>query len=802
MGFCFNTFSLQRFGVVPKKRSFLLLLLLLQWFSETALTQNVSAIPEPQSKALSPVALQPSVSSIFGKGEFRSPGFSGRWGSDDKSYEVIDALKPQDPRGLVQVDTESGQRQWLVTPAQLTPPGASQPLDIDDYQWSSDRKKLLIFTNSKRVWRYATRGDYWVVDLTSSTLRKLGRDFPESTLMFAKLSPQSQSVAYVHQGNIYSESLESGAIEKLTQGDGRQIISGTFDWVYEEELALRDGFQFSPDGKSIAYWQIDTFGVEMFPLVDNTSSLYPRIQWLAYPKVGTTNPSARIGVLDLQSKQTTWMKLPGDPRQHYLARMQWAPKSGNLLIQQLNRLQNQLSVFLADPTSGEVRRVLSEQDSCWVDIHDELFWDEQGRRITWPSERNGWRQIFWVDVETGAMEVATPHDFDIIELVSVDSSGGHLYFIASPENPSQRYLYRSRFDGRELTRLSPADLPGTHRYQVSPSSMYAFHTYSRSLLPPATSLIRLPDHRTLMPLREPKELQEKLTRLELPSPEFIQISIPSESLAKNAPETTQQTTQDQNQPITAANTSTVQLDAWQILPKDFARREKVPVIIFVYGEPAGQTVLDAWGGDRGIWHAALAKRGFAVFSIDNRGTPAPKGRAWRKSIYGQVGVLASADQANALKALLAKYPQLDANRVAIWGWSGGGSMTLNALFRYPDLYQRGVSIAPVPNQLYYDTIYQERYMGLPSDNAEGYRRGSPISFASQLKGELLLIHGTGDDNCHYQTTELLINELIAQKKIFRMFAYPNRSHSINEGRGTTEHLFQTVTDFLLEGASP
>jgi dipeptidyl-peptidase-4 len=305
-----------------------------------------------------------------------------------------------------------------------------------------------------------------------------------------------------------------------------------------------------------------------------------------------------------------------------------------------------------------------------------------------------------------------------------------------------------------------------------------------------------------MPLREPKELQEKLTRLELPSPEFIQISIPSESLAKNAPETTQQTTQDQNQPITAANTSTVQLDAWQILPKDFARREKVPVIIFVYGEPAGQTVLDAWGGDRGIWHAALAKRGFAVFSIDNRGTPAPKGRAWRKSIYGQVGVLASADQANALKALLAKYPQLDANRVAIWGWSGGGSMTLNALFRYPDLYQRGVSIAPVPNQLYYDTIYQERYMGLPSDNAEGYRRGSPISFASQLKGELLLIHGTGDDNCHYQTTELLINELIAQKKIFRMFAYPNRSHSINEGRGTTEHLFQTVTDFLLEGASP
>lgn len=787
---------------MPKKRSFLLLLLLLQLFSKTALTQNVSSLPEPQTKTASPAALHPSVSSIFGKGEFRSPGFSGRWGLNDKSFEVIDSLTPQNPRGLVQVDTESGQRQWLVTPAQLTPPGASQPLDIDDYQWSSDRKTLLVFTNSKRVWRYATRGDYWVVDLASSTLRKLGRDFPESTLMFAKLSPQSQSVAYVHQGNIYLESLESGAIEKLTHGDGQQIISGTFDWVYEEELALRDGFQFSPDGKNIAYWQIDTFGVKMFPLVDNTSSLYPRIQWLAYPKVGTTNPSARIGVLNLQSKQTTWMKVPGDPRQHYLARMQWAPQSGRLLIQQLNRLQNQLSIFLADPSSGEVRRVISEEDSCWVDIHDELFWDEQGRRFTWPSERNGWRQIFWVDIETGKMEIATPHNFDIIELVSVDSSNGHMYFIASPENAAQRYLYRNRLDGRELTRFSPADLPGTHRYQVSPSSKYAFHTYSRSLLPPATSLIRLADHRTVMPLSEPKELLEKLSRLELPSPEFIQISIPSESPAKNLSEATQPTTRNQDQSTAKANTTVVQLDAWQILPKDFASRSKVPVIIFVYGEPAGQTVLDAWGGDRGIWHAALAKRGFAVFSIDNRGTPAPKGRAWRKSIYGQVGVLASADQASALKALLAKYPQLDDSRVAIWGWSGGGSMTLNALFRHPDLYQRGVSIAPVPNQLYYDTIYQERYMGLPSENAEGYRRGSPISFASQLKGELLLIHGTGDDNCHYQTTELLINELIAQKKIFRMFAYPNRSHSINEGSGTTEHLFQTVTDFLLEGASP
>jgi dipeptidyl-peptidase-4 len=264
---------------------------------------------------------------------------------------------------------------------------------------------------------------------------------------------------------------------------------------------------------------------------------------------------------------------------------------------------------------------------------------------------------------------------------------------------------------------------------------------------------------------------------DLPTPKFIKVSIPSGGGEWG------------NEPV--------ELDAWCYLPK-VAKGTKVPVIFHVYGEPAGQTVLDRWGGSQAIWHATLAKQGYAVFSIDNRGTPAPRGRLWRKCIYGQIGILASADQAAAVKSILQTYPELDEKRISIWGWSGGGSMTLNALFRYPEIYQRGISIAPVPNQLYYDTIYQERYMGIPSSNAEGFRLGSPITFAKQLQGDLLLIHGTGDDNCHYQTTELLINELVANGKQFRMFAYPGRSHSISEGTGTTSHLYQMMTDFLLE----
>lgn len=241
----------------------------------------------------------------------------------------------------------------------------------------------------------------------------------------------------------------------------------------------------------------------------------------------------------------------------------------------------------------------------------------------------------------------------------------------------------------------------------------------------------------------------------------------------------------------------VELDAWSIRPPNFDPQKKYPLIVFVYGEPAGQTVLDQWGGDRTLWHHLLAQEGYVVMSFDSRGTPSPRGREWRKSVYRQIGILASADQAAAVKSVLASRPYLDASRVGIWGWSGGGSMTLNMLFRYPEIYAAGVSVAPVPNQLYYDTIYQERYMGLPTDNAEGYRLGSPLTFAHQLKGDLLLIHGTGDDNCHYQTTELLINELIKHNKSFSMFAYPNRTHAIREGENTTRHLYQMIISHFL-----
>jgi dipeptidyl-peptidase-4 len=429
--------------------------------------------------------------------------------------------------------------------------------------------------------------------------------------------------------------------------------------------------------------------------------------------------------------------------------------------------------MLVNTESGAVQDVLTETDTAWVENHNaRLFWFDDQQKLAWLSERAGWQHAYAV-TRSGEVSVITSGAFDVISVEAVDSGNGWLYYIASPDNPTQRYLYRARLDGTQTERVTPAMQPGTHSYSISPDAKWAVHTYSTFDVPPVTELVRLPDHHATRVLVENKNLKQALAKLKRPTSEFLRVDIGDNVL----------------------------LDAWSIKPPDFDANKSYPLLFYVYGEPAGQTVLDQWGGKRYLWHQLLAQQGYVVMSVDNRGTPAPRGREWRKVIYRQIGILASADQAAATRAILKERSYLDPKRVAIWGWSGGGSMTLNALFRYPELYRVGMSVAPVPNQRYYDSIYQERYMGLPGDNAEGYRRGSAMNYARQLQGDLLLVHGTGDDNVHYQGSEALIDELIAHNKSFAMFAYPNRSHSISERKNTTRHLFGLLTRFLNEKIS-
>lgn len=706
---------------------------------------------------------------IFASGEFSPESFGpAHWLKDGLSFTTVEkSVETPDGRDIVLYQTRTGQRQVLVPAAYLIPAGQKTPLRIDGYYFSPDMKKLLIYTNSQRVWRQRTRGDYWVLDLTSRELKKLGQGTEPTYLQFAKFSPDGQKVAYVYKNNIYLEDLASGQITRLTDDGSEDIINGTFDWVYEEEFSLRDGFRWSPDGRKIAFWQLDTSGVPFFHMINNTDSLYPKVISFKYPKAGETNSACRVGVIDLSSGKITWLNVPGDPRNNYLPWLSWLGPD-KLLLQHLNRPQNRNEILLAEAGTGSVRTIFVDEDKAWVEVDTDLTIYEGGQRFLFTSERDGWKHVYAVDLN-GQARLLTPGNYDVIRINGLDEKRGWLYFTASPENATQEYLYRVQIKNPgKPERVTPASLAGTNSYQLSPNCQFAFHTYSRFGQPPVTNLVELPAHRTLRVLVDNKNLTARVKALRQTPVEFFRVDIGQG----------------------------IELDGWLMKPADFDPSKKYPLFIYVYGEPAGTTVRDAWGGNTYLYHLFLTQQGYLVMSIDNRGTPQPRGREWRKIIYRQVGILAPADQAAALKAVLKKWNFVDPDRVGIWGWSGGGQMTLNALFRYPELYKMGIAVAFVSDQRLYDTIYQERYMGLPKDNPEGYKNGSPITFAHQLQGKLLIIHGTGDDNVHYQSFEKLVNELIACNKLFSMMIYPNRSHGIYEGKNTTLHLYRTMFNFI------
>lgn len=713
-----------------------------------------------------------TVDRLFNTKDFDSKAFGpARWIDNGSSFTTLESCpSDEEVKEILSYDISTGQRAVLVAADQIRPEGWDKSLIIKNYDWSPDRKFLLIFTNSKRVWRQNTRGDYWLLELQNGRLSQLGGDAKPSTLMFAKFAPDSQSVAYIRVRNIYVEHVVSGEITQLTTDGARHIINGTSDWVYEEEFQLRDAFRWSPDSQYIAYWQFDTKGTRTFYIINNTDSLYPRLIPQPYPKVGTTNSASRIGVVRASGGTTTWFDISGDPRDHYIPKMDWAASSNQVLIQQLNRLQNQNKLLLGNVVDGSTTTLFVEQDEAWIDVHDDLKWLEGGHAFTWTSDRDGWRHLYLISRTAQDVTLLTHGDYDVINIQAVEEQSGWIYFIASPDNPSQRYLYRVSLDGNgRAQRLTPADAPGTHTYRLSPDARYAFHTHSNANTPPVTSLISLPDHQLLQTLEENEQLQTNVSVLDREPVEFFHVDIGDD----------------------------VQLDAWCIKPPNFNPRKKYPLLFYVYGEPSSQTVLDDWRGKRHLWHIMLAQQGIVVMSVDSRGTLAPRGREWRKSAYRQVGIVTTDELAKAARNFIRSRPYVDADRVGVWGWSGGGSMTLNLMFKHPDIYRTGIAVAAVSDQRYYDTIYQERYMGLPSDNEQAFKDGSPIGYANQLQGNLLLIHGTGDDNVHYQCFEALVNELVKNNKHFSMMSYPNRSHSIKEGKNTQRHLHALMTQYLL-----
>ncbi len=719
-----------------------------------------------------PDSVREAVHRLFGTRTYASQRFGPtRWLEGGTAYTTVERAEGGKGREIVRYETATGERRVVVTARDLTPPGDTLPLEFDDYAWSADRARLLLFTNTRRVWRLNTRGDYWVLDRQAHRLAKIGGHAAPSTLMYAKFSPDGGRVAYVREGDIYVERLSDGAITRLTRGATKTLVNGMSDWVYEEEYGLRDGFRWSPDGRRIAYWQFDMSGVGTFLLINDTDSLYPFTIPVQYPVVGTTNSAVRVGVVSAAGGPTRWVRVPGDPRNNYIPWMEWAGPR-RLLIQHMNRRQNQDDVLLADAATGAVSTVLVERDSAWVDLVESVPLLDGTSRFLWTSERDGWRHIYSVSLDgSHDLRLLTPGAYDV-EGATVDSleGGGALYVVASPESPTERFLYRVPLAGGPAVRVTPAALHGTHSYDIAPDGRWAFHTASTADTPPVTDLVKLPSHEVVRTVVENKALAAAAAPLLSPPTEFFRVTVDD----------------------------SVALDGDLIRPRTFDSTRAYPVLVYVYGEPAGQVVRNAWGGTGALWHRLIADLGYLVVSFDNQGTPSPRGRVWRKIVVGQIGTLSSRQQAEAVRALARSRHYVDSTRIAIWGWSGGGSSTLQAMFRYPDVYQVGMAVASVPDQRLYDTIYQERYMGLLPEDSAAYRRASAIDHAGGLKGSLLIVHGSGDDNVHYAGDERLANRLVALGKPFDFMVYPNRSHCICEGVGTTEHVRQLLTRYLLE----
>lgn len=668
--------------------------------------------------------------------------------------------------------------------------GMGNGRDIRSVEWFrffDEDKKILLFANAQRVWRHKTRGDVFVYNVVSRRLRLLGKRLPAGSIQAPQLSPGAHVIAYVSANNVYIEEIAdtSDKVIQVTNDGSEHIFNGVFDWAYEEEFQMRNGLRWSADGKYLAFWQMNATNAPFFPLINHTDSVYPSIKNLVYPKVGYPITHAKLFYYDLIQRKKYSIYVPHQPSQDYfITQLEAYPHKPKFIFQILNRLQQKTKIYSFHIPTRVTELLYTESTDTWLDMdnmddHRDTFtrwyWADKRGTFLLLSEKGKFRRLLKV-VNVKDVFPVTPDEFDVIRVCHVDQQESEVYFIASPHNATQRYLYKINYakPGSLPVRVTPDYLSGWNTYLFSPTGRFAYHTYSSHLVKPISHWIQTHSHKSLSV--EVEQLRMRVDSLRRVSPhknvEFIQLYSPDGLV----------------------------YDAWVRRPAEVVPGIKYPVLFYVYGEPGSQTTQDRY--DRQsiskMYKKTLAQaEDFYYVALDNRGSPSPKGKAWRKAVYKKLGVVNVDDQAKMARLLMQRYSSMDTSRVGVWGWSGGGSVSLHLLFRYPQLYKTAISISPLTNLLTYDNIYEERYMGegkSPAGKAN-YLRSSPITYAHQLKGNLLLIHGTADDNVHFQNAEMLINELIRHNKLFHFMQYPNRSHSISEGQGTREHLSTIFSSF-------
>ncbi len=726
-------------------KKLLLIFFAIGWLIQPALAQEKKQI-----------AFEHVVDQTFSPEEIRNVN----WMQDGQFYTALE--RTENDIELRKYNILEDDYEVLVSASDLQVDGRDKPIPIQGYQFSSDEKKILIKSDVEQIWRRSTRENYFVYDLETGETQKLTES--DQKQQYAQLSPSGNKAAFVQDNNLYLVDLETGQEKAITEdGKFNHIINGATDWVYEEEFGIAKAWYWSPDGDKIAFYRFDESHVKEFFMTD-WGELYPGLTRFKYPKAGEENAVVKIGVYDLESEKTTWMDV-GSENDQYIPRINWTKDPEVLAIRRMNRLQNKQDLMLADVNTGDTEIIKTETSDAWVDVNDDLKFLENGEQFIYVSEESGYNHIYLYDMSGEKIRQITKGNWEVTNYLGYDKSSNKIYYVSTEESPLQRHLYSINIDGSGKKKLSDGE--SWNSVNMSRDYEYYIKTTSSPVNPP-TYTLHEGDGTQVRMLEENEVLDQRLSEYAMPSKDYIEI--PLEQAA---------------------------LNGYIMKPSDFDPDKKYPTLFYVYGGPGSQTVTKSFSsGQRAMWHKYIAEQGYIVISVDNRGTGA-RGRDFEKQIYKKLGQYEVVDQIDAANYLTETYDFIDEDRLGIWGWSYGGYMSSLVLAQANDLFDTAIAVAPVTNWKYYDTIYTERFMQTPQENPKGYKKGSPITYADQIEGNYLLVHGTGDDNVHFQNSVELVNELVAEGVQFESMYYPNRSHAIYGGN-TRTHLYKMMSNFILE----
>ena len=632
-------------------------------------------------------------------------------------------------------------------------------ISFSDYSFSEDEKKVLLPTETESIYRYSTRSNYYVYDRET----KIAEELSEGKQRLAQFSPDASKVAFVKENNIFIKDIINNTELQVTfDGEINKIINGATDWVYEEEFAFDNGMQWNASGNKIAYYRFDEENVPEFSM-DLFTDLYPSQSQFKYPKAGETNSTIELFIYDLDSNKTTKANINTE-EEFYIPRIKWTLDENVLSVQRMNRHQNQLDLILVDAKDGSSQTIFTENDAAYIDVTDNLTFLNDGKYFIWTSEKSGYNHIYLYNLKGKQVRQITKGNYDVTDFYGIDESNNTVYFASSERSPMHRDVYAIQLNGKNKKTLT--NKIGTNSATFSTNYKYFINQYSNANTPYYFSLFDAKGNEVRM-LKDNSNLKNSLAEYALSQKEFFNFK----------------------------TTEGIDLNGWMMKPHNFDETKQYPVFMYLYGGPGSQQVTDSWGGSNFLWYQMLTQQGYIVACVDNRGTGG-RGSEFKKCTYQQLGKLETEDQIEANR-YLAKLPYVDGSRIGIFGWSYGGYMSSLCLLKGADEFKMAIAVAPVTNWRYYDSIYTERYMRTPQENASGYDDNSPINHVEKLKGKYLLVHGSADDNVHYQNTMEMTNALVNANKQFDLFIYPNKNHGIYGGY-TRLHLFTKMTNFIKE----